>query len=141
MKKITLFLLFILFFGCTKQQRQRIAHLPEARFSRTININLPLYSNLKSPLNPVVIENEGVGLRGIIVMNTGTMFVAWDRACPHLELRDCSTANIENQIFAVCPCDGVRYNLVNGSPSQQDSKFSMLSYRVSVNGNLLTISN
>lgn len=142
-KNLLLWGVFFLFLmvSCSKESRQRNPFLPEARFSKTINLNLPLYNKLNAPLNVVEIDNEGVGLRGIFVVNTGTGFVAWDKACPNTPLKDCSTMTLTQDIFAECPCDNTSYNLVNGAVHRGESKYQLLNYSVSQNGNLLIISN
>lgn len=131
--------LCLIFSACRKEDFKRNPYLPELRFSRQINIDLPLYNKLKTPLTPVLLE--GIGLRGVVVINTGGSFVAWERACPDRLLTDCSTMQLKDNIFLECPCNQLIYNLVNGAPTQGNSDFTLLNYRVSVNANLLTIYN
>ncbi|GIZ16096.1 Rieske (2Fe-2S) protein [Capnocytophaga catalasegens] len=141
MKKIILLLILSILLACKKDTIRRNPYLPEARFSITINTNLALYNKLKTPLTPVVVPTEGVGLRGVIIINTGSGFLAWERACPHVPITDCSTLKSDGGIIVTCPCDNVTYNLVNGNPTSGSSNYQLLNYNVSVNGNILTISN
>ena len=141
MKKIILLLIVSILLGCKKDTIKRNPYLPEARFSVTINTNLALYNKLKTPLTPVVITKEGVGLKGIIVINTGSGFLAWERACPHIPITNCSTMELDGGLIATCPCDNVTYNLVNGNPTSGNSNQPLLNYSVSENGNILTIYN
>ena len=101
-------------------------------------MNLPLYSPLKSPGNGVYISGNGIGVRGIIVFNTGNdMYNAYDAACPNQELSDCSTMTV-NGINALCACDQAEYNLFTG---QGGKTYPMKQYRVQVNGNNLRVYN
>lgn len=132
-------IIFLLLVSCTKEQRQRNPYLPEARFKEVINMNLPLYNRLKNPLSYVEITREGIGLRGIVVINTGSGFVAWERACPSVPLSECSAMEFADNLTLQCPCNGFKYSLINGTPSQ--GNYGLLNYRVSVNGTILTIEN
>lgn len=127
--------------GCTKEQRQRNPYLPEAHFKEVINMNLPLYNKLKNPLSYIEITREGIGLRGIIVINTGNSFMAWEKACPNVPLSDCSIMEIMDNISVKCPCNQSVYSLINGAPISGEAHYSLLNYRVSQNGTILTIEN
>lgn len=138
---IKISLVFILAIcSCSKDAVERNPYIPEVRFKKVINTNLPLYSDLKTPLKPVVINSDGVGIRGIVVINTGRNFIAWELACPHKAISDCSSMEV-NDIFAICPCDNTKFSLVNGAVVQGSSAYQMLNYNVSVSGNIITISN
>lgn len=142
MKFFALLLSFFLFYGCEKANHRRNLHLPEMKFSKTIIIDLPQYNGLKTPLTPVEVLFEGVGLRGVIVIRTGANeFQAWERACPNQSLEQClSPLRIIDPIKVQCPCDSVVYNLVNGS-AEQSVPYPLLNYRVALTGNKLTIYN
>lgn len=138
------YILFVLFSlgACTKEQRQRNPYLPEAHFKEVINLNFSQYNKLKIPLSYVEIKREGVGLRGIIVINTGSSYTAWELACPSIPLSDCSTMEVESDKISVkCSCNGAVYSLINGSPISGDATFSLLNYRVSQSGSSLIIEN
>ncbi|EGD33701.1 hypothetical protein HMPREF9071_1863 [Capnocytophaga sp. oral taxon 338 str. F0234] len=135
---VALFLL--LFIACKKNDIQRNPFLQEAKFSRTINLRLVEYNKLKIPGNAVLIDN--IGLRGVVVANVGNSYYAWDRACPSQALSECSQMTLEdNNYFMYCPCNGVRYSLLNGQPQTGNSPYPMLNYQVVTNGDFLTISN
>jgi len=128
MKKY-IFLLFIpLLFGCDKEEFQNNnPYLPNYPVNLNINMSLPQYSNLLSPANAVYINSGGNGIRGIIVFNTGSGYVAYDAACPNQALASCSTMTISG-IDAICPCDEKRYSLFSGQA--QGMQYPMKRYRV-----------
>lgn len=128
MKKIILFLLFLSVLpGCDKDDvRFRNPYLPDYNFSITINLDLPSYSQLNFPSNPVRIFQVGIGINGLIVMNTGSGFVAWEATCPNQPITECSILEL-NGINALCPCDNIEYSLFNGiGPAQ----YPLKQYRV-----------
>ena len=91
MKKFLILLLIPLFFGCDKEEFQNNnPYLPNYPVNLNINMSLPQYSNLLSPANAVYISSAGQGIRGIIVFNTGSGYVAYDAACPNQSLSSCS---------------------------------------------------
>ena len=142
-----LLLLTFLLVSCRKEDRQRNPYLQEAKFSRTINLRLAEYNRLRIQGTAVLVDN--VGLRGIVVANIGNNFLAWDRACPSQALAECSQMTLESDnLFMLCPCTGVKYNLLNGYPqkktssdNEKNTNYPMLNYQVVVQGDLLTISN
>lgn len=146
MKQI--FIVFALFLlgSCGKEYQQRNQYLPEVHFKHTINLNLANYNKLFTPLNYVIIPE--IGIKGVIVVNSGLGFFAWDLACPNLPVSDCSKMEIVDNLIVKCPCDGVNYNTINGAPTTINGKkhngneqYPMLNYRVQKNGNFLIIEN
>jgi len=119
MKKL-LFLLFIscLFSGCSDNGfNNNNPFIPNFRFSADININLPSYNILNFPGNSVYIPPQIGGVRGLIVFNSGSGFLAYDAACPNQAITSCSTLVTNGGINAVCPCDDESYNLFTGLSS------------------------
>lgn len=139
---IRIFLISIIFslISCVKEHRNN-NYLPKTNFSIRINTKLPLYNKLKTPLSPIEITHENAGLRGIVVINTGSGYRAWERACPNRPLSECSTMVVVDNIQMECPCDKIVYNLVNGSVLRGTSAHSLLSYKVEQSGDILIISN
>lgn len=130
MKKYIVLLLFAtLLSGCSKDDIiSRNPYLPDYGFSLDLDLSLPLYSPLNYPSNPIYVYQAGTGINGIIVMNTGSGFSAWEASCPNQPLSECSTLEI-NGVNAVCPCDGVEYSLFTGLGPQQ---YPLKPYRVEV---------
>ena len=108
--------------------------------SLQLNLNLPQYSQLQFPSNPVYVANAGNG--GIIVTNTGTGFAAFDAADPNHAPSSCSVLSIDG-IFGTCSCDDKNeYNLFNGLAKENSAlQCPLKAYRVEQNGNLLLIYN
>ena len=76
-------LLFILV-CCDSDTGQRNPYLQELGFRFEINLALPSYADLMTIGNPVYIPTEGVGIRGVFVMNTGfDVFRAFEASCPN----------------------------------------------------------
>lgn len=144
MKKISAYLLLLSLLSCSSSNIERNPYLQEIRFSYTVNINLPAYNGLKTPLNPVHINASGVGLKGVIIINTGSSsYLAWEAACPNHLPSACVAMQVKG-IEANCSCDNNVYSLVNGSVLSTDSdknQYPLLNYAVSVSGNYVTISN
>jgi nitrite reductase/ring-hydroxylating ferredoxin subunit len=131
MKKY-LFLLILLPFlmGCDKDDNTRNNNpfLPSYNFSIDINLELPTYSQLQFPSNPVRIFQAGIGIGGIVVMNTGSGFNAFEVSCPNQALSDCSTLTVSG-INVKCPCDNAEYSLFTGLGP---GRYPLLQYRVDV---------
>lgn len=137
MKKSILPVLFaLLFFSCSENESSNNnPYLPNYSFSVPINMNLPLYSALLYPSNGVIYNGEGI--KGIIVFNTGSSYVAYDAACPNQVPSSCAAMTIKG-INAICSCDEAEYSLFTGLGNQQ---YPLKQYRVEVNGNTLAVYN
>lgn len=127
----------LLFQNCEKKNFQRNPFLQEAKFSTTLNLTFEL--KLRMGVGVVLVDN--VGLRGIVVAKINGHYMAWDRACPSQALSDCSQMTPIDNLFMLCPCTGVKYNLANGLPLSGTSPYPMLNYQVVEKGNLLEIFN
>ncbi|PKB16252.1 hypothetical protein [Flavobacterium sp. 5] len=137
MKKYILLLIIAPFFlGCSNNENSsKNPYVPNYSFSVDLNMNLPLYSNLKSAGNAIYYADAGV--KGLIVFYTGTTYNAFDAACPNQDLSDCSTMTIKG-INAICACDKIEYNLFTG---QGSGTYPMKQYRVQVTGDVIRIYN
>ena len=123
----SLLLLVIVFAGCSKDDaRTQNPYLPNYNFEVNINLELPLYAQLNFPSNPMRIFPEGGGINGIILMNTGGAFVAWEATCPNQPITSCSLLEL-NGVNALCPCDNVEYSLYTGYGAAQ---YPLKQYRV-----------
>ncbi len=140
MKKYSYYL-FILFtlMACQKDNIQNNnPFIPNYSFTYTIDLSLPQYDNLKYPSNAMLITGSNVGANGLIVMNTGSTYVAFDANCPNQYITDCSRMTVKS-IVAKCPCDNLEYDLFTGTSAGQ--KYSMKAYRVEAQANLIRIYN
>lgn len=135
MKNIALLIsAFFTVLGCsTDNVRYKNPYLPNYNFSIDINENLPTYSELKIPMNPVYVNNGTTGVSGIIVMRiSDTDYRAWEAACPNQPPTSCSTMNVEG-LYAQCNCEtSHRYSLFDGTA---ELEYGMRPYRVEVLSN------
>ena len=134
MKKYLILLLALpLLLCCSSDEVRNNPYLPSYNFDYPIDMTLPIYNDLRNPSNPVVVNVAGVGINGVIVMNTGSGYVAFENTCPNQEITNCSILEI-NGILAKCPCDGVEYSLYDGGPTTP-ARFGLKVYRVQVLNN------
>ena len=139
MKKHILLLIISLFFlGCSDNENSnKNPYIPNRTFSVELNLNLPLYINLKSPGNGIYYSDAGI--KGIIVFNTGNGYNAYDAACPNQEISSCSTMTIKG-INALCACDSKEYNLFTGQ-GDGTVTYPMKQYRVEASEGLIRVYN
>ena len=130
-KYLTLLLALPFVLCCSKEEvRNNNPYLPNYNFDFPIDISFPTYDNLRYPTNPVVITAAGAGINGIIVMYTGSGYVAFENTCPNHEISTCSVLQ-RNGILTKCTCDDIEYSLYDGSPTTQ-TRFPLKAYRVQV---------
>lgn len=128
-KLIFLLLMVSIVPGCdSDDSNRRNPYLPDYNFEIDINLELPLYRELNFISNPIRIFQAGQGINGLIVMNTGGSFVAWEATCPNQPITDCSILQIDG-LNAVCPCDDAAYSLFNGVGPKE---YPLKQYRVEI---------
>ena len=141
MKKL-LFVLSILLLTTCKKDDDNINNcnfLLNVGVNRTISLNLPQYSDLQFTTNSVYVANEGNA--GIYVTNVGGNFRAYDAADPNHAPDSCSFMSL-NGTIVTCGCqDENQYNLLTGFSQGGQLPCALQEYRVTANGNELTISN
>ena len=140
MKKILAFLLILgAFLSCDKDSAgSNNPYLPEYHFSVTINTSLPLYSGLRTPINPVFISIQNAGISGIIAMKVSDSdYRAWEASCPNQYPVACSTMAIDG-VNAKCACESYTYSIFTGTGG---GKYPMKAYRVEVQGENIRIYN
>lgn len=144
MRSVRFLFLFIFLLACNNDQGQRNPYLQEIGFRFEINLNLPLYSPLTNAGNAVYIGAQGVGIRGVFVMNTGFTYRVFEASCPNHSPSPCSTTELNGQT-AICSCEGFEYSLFTGQqfsiPDDGKRYFNMLEYQASQSGNIIVISN
>jgi nitrite reductase/ring-hydroxylating ferredoxin subunit len=142
MKKYILLLLVLPFLvNCSKDDyNYSNKYLPNYSFSIDIDTSLPLYSQLQFPSNPVRITQAGIGINGVIVMNTGGGYTAFEATCPNQAMSTCSVLTI-NGILVKCPCDGVEYSLFTGQATTA-VQYPLKPYKVSqISANVIRVYN
>ena len=139
MRILSFTLIFCFLLSCSSDNnlRNRNPNLLEVGFSITLSTIHTL--DLQIPGTPVFAINGG--LRGVFVVNTGSGILAWEAADPNSPLGDCSRMELDGiEVLSNC-VEGRRYNLFNGQSQQEALPFSLLSYRVSQNGDVIIVSN
>lgn len=145
MRHLKLLFIITLILGCSSDRGTRNPYLQEVGFRFDINLNLPLYSPLTNTGNAIYIGTQGVGTRGVFVINTGfNIFRAFEASCPNHAPNSCSTMELDSQI-AVCSCENYEYSLFTGQqlnrPDDGNRYYDMLEYRATQSGNTVLISN
>jgi nitrite reductase/ring-hydroxylating ferredoxin subunit len=140
MKKY-LYLIFIfgLFLSCNKDDNvTNNPNLFDTNVGLRLNLNLPQYSDLKFPSNPVYIGGYGNG--GIVVMKRGSQsYVAYDAADPnHPRNQACPTMEVDG-LRLVCPCEDNQYDLFTGNfleneDNPQDLEYTLYRYQARIGG-------
>ena len=140
--KFTILINFI-FITCSKDSLNRNPFLNELDFEFSINLNLPLYNDLKFTGGSVMI-NE-FGHQGIILYNlNNNNYLAWEASCPNHKPNSCSKTKILGSLTK-CGCENYQYSLATGqllNPSSNDNnQYPMINYGVRISGNNLVIYN
>ncbi|MBT8183950.1 MAG: hypothetical protein KJN76_03850 [Eudoraea sp.] len=145
MRHLRLLVILTVLLGCSSDKGTRNPYLQEVGFRFDINLNLPLYSPLTNPGNAIYIGTQGVGTRGVFVINTGfNVYRAFEASCPNHAPNACSTMELDSQIV-ICSCEDYEYSLFTGQqlnrPDDGNRYYDMLEYRATQNGNTVVISN
>ena len=129
----------ILISGCAKNNiDNRCNYLLNLDIYYEINLNLPQYSELNFISNSVYVPNVGNG--GIIVVNSGSGYLAWDAADPNRTNLPCSVLTISG-LEAISNCaEQNTYSLITGQSIGVALTCSLKPYRVESSGNILIIS-
>jgi hypothetical protein len=117
---------------------------PNCKFLLDVGVNVPVnlnfYTQLQFPGNSIYIPNEGNA--GIILINIGSGFLAWDASDPNHPPSACSAISASG-FNATCGCDdGNTYDLSTGlSTNGTALPCPLKNYRIEQNGNALLIFN
>ena len=138
-RNFCILLLIVLFYNCSSNiNDSRCNFLLNLDIYYEVNLNLPQYSDLNFISNSVYIPDVGNG--GIIIVNSGTGFLAWDASDPNHEILPCSILNI-NGLEATSSCAQQNtYSLITGQSVATVLNCTLKAYRVESVGNVLIIS-
>lgn len=130
--RVLILIIAICLTGCENDDvRQNNPNLLNIQFDIVLNLNFPQYSQLNFAGNAIYVGGQGIGNDGIIVVNTGSGFVAWDASDPNEFPSNCTRLQI-NGLTASSTCPSPNsYSLVTGQPLEDGLQFPLLSYRVS----------
>lgn len=141
LKRLTPFVLvslLVIFTACRDDDGQKNCN-PQYAISASININLPLYSQLETR-NWTYVGGEGTGSKGIIVIKTTNGYKAYDRNAPHI----CPTLNSQLQVVddikLFCPEDEAEWILLTGEPIKIADRAPRVYSAVRI-GDIISISN
>ena len=138
MKKHLLLIVLSLLLGCeTDKFNNENPYVTNYSFSIDVNLNLPLYNNLRFAGNSAYISNAGA--LGVWVFNSGSGYYAFDAACPNQPISQCSRMIVSGG-YATCACDNIKYSMYTGL-GEGDVQYPMKQYRVQVNGDNLRVYN
>ncbi len=138
MSKLRLFFLIILipviFFECEQNYP-----VPYVYVNFVIELSDPLFINLNSIGNSVVIPNEGN--KGIIIINTLEGFAAYDATCTYDPGHKWGkVVPDQTGVFATDTVCGSKFNLLyNGSVYEGPASLALKSYVADYNPNMKTI--
>jgi hypothetical protein len=141
MRAIFLFIGLFLVLSCESDDNlRRNPNLLNINVDYEVNLSLPQFNNLNFSGNSVYVP--GQGNLGLIIVNSGSSYLAWDAADPNLVPRDCSRLIIDG-LNAESNCDGEpnSYSLITGQPLEDDLRFPLYAYRVTESGGVLRIFN
>ncbi len=96
------------------------------------------YPELRVQGVPAVTETGGIA--GLIVINTGNGYVAFDRCSTVNPSRRCAVEVDETNMLATDPCSGAKWILINGSPAEI-AECPLKPYRVRRQGDIIFVSN
>ncbi|WP_171017196.1 Rieske (2Fe-2S) protein [Maribacter sp. ACAM166] len=138
-----LFLLIIT--ACSNDGTIRNPYLQEINFRFDANLNLPSYNPLTNTGSAVFVKSDGVGTRGVFIINAGfDQFRAFEASCPNHAPNECSTMSLNGQV-ATCSCEEYEYSLFTGQllnrPDDGKRYYDMLEYRARFSGNTVIVSN
>lgn len=130
--------------NCSEDDGQKGCN-PEYNVNVSINLSLPLYSDLQNPNGWAYVQGEGTGTKGLIVVNIGNGFKAYDRNAPHICPNPTSTLEVVDGIKLYCPFDKAEWILLTGQPLENDEGFAPnrtpRTYQTNYQGGVLTIFN
>lgn len=140
MKHFLLLISLVYLTSCSRNNNdENCKFLVNAAVNVTLNLNLPQYSQLQYTSNSIYVANQGN--KGVIVMNIGSGYRAWDAADPNHEQTSCSLLTI-NGANAVCGCnDANTYSLFTGGSIGKQLPCGLKEYRVNRSGSTLIITN
>ena len=132
--QISLIILFLLTANsCQKDQQSYIPEVPVDFY-----INLATNNDLSVPGNYQVFPQ---GYTGIIVINNGNGFYAFDTCCPYEAKASC-TVKPDDSGIATCSCCGSQYSLFGGGyPVEGPSTRNLHQYQVVSAGGRLWVHN
>lgn len=142
LKLIIVSFLMICVSACNNDQG-RSSCMPHSYVNARYSLNTPQLIPLQSPMGYVVLNPDGTnGGRGLILVNTGARFLAYDRNAPQICPTAKSTLEVVDGLRVVCPEDGAEWILNTGMPvNPATNGVPLYQYAVQREGNFILIFN
>ena len=135
-------LLIVLLYACESSNVNYNPYIPNLKFDKTINLDLPLYDNIK--LSSGSVELIGVGVCGIVLFNFNGDILASEQCPPnHAVNSSCPKLNISG-VQLSCECTQNLYSLATGqllNNINQNNKYPLVRYRTERVGSSLRVYN
>ena len=135
-------LLTVLLYACESSNVNYNPYIPNLKFDKTINLDLPLYDDIKFSSGSV--ELIGVGVCGIVLFNFNGDILAWEQCPPnHAVNSSCPKLNISG-VQLSCECTQNLYSLATGQllyNVNQNNKYPLVRYRTERFGSSLIVYN
>ena len=136
--------------NCNKTNTDGYYNIPYVYVNKTINLELPSYSNLVPIGGYVIVGN--VGYQGIILYHNGSdEYIATERACTYKPLDDCSIVTVDNSgTFLRCghyessdwiACCNSKFTMDGYSVLAGPAQYPLKHYQVIRTGNSLLVTN
>ena len=130
------------FYSCDKNKVE--SPIPNIPFDITLNLDLPLYTDLLHPMGGIVFV-DNVGSKGIAILRVGQdQFAVFDRHCPYNVEEGCRVVEDPDNIAGLVDndCCSSLFNMINsGLPDSGPATTGLRSYRYNYTGNNLRIYN
>ncbi len=130
----------LLFFNCNTDDGVNNSCFPESTINVNLNLNLAAYQGLQQSGGWIYYNGELSGTRGLIIVNSGNGFKAYDRNAPHLCPAGDTTLEVESGLVIVCPNDGANWILTTGEPTAI-ANVPPVQYFTNFSGGVLSIFN
>lgn len=101
-----------------------VSCFPNSTINVNLNLNLAAYNDLNFVGQPIYIDEQQSGTRGLIVVRTldnPATFKVYDRNAPHLCPDTNTTLEIKNGNSIFCPKDNATWFLIDGTPTAVSS--------------------
>lgn len=136
MKKLNVFLVFMIFCACTNAPFQNQC-LPNIIVDETINLDLPQFIDLRVPGGWV---STRLTNRNVVIINRSSGFKAFDLQCPE---EHCSSSMNYDGLKLICTCNQEEYNpLSGGAPLTEGVECFAKEYLTqTINSSTIRISN
>jgi hypothetical protein len=125
-------------FSCKKEEQP--PEIPYVYVNFSLDPNSTQYINL-NPVNGW--ETVSGGYNGILIFRKSVSeFTAFERACPYDPLKTGAQVRVDQSgITCYCPICGSKFIMVDGTPYEGPSRYSLKQYTTVYDGAILYISN